>query len=51
MCPGDVLRELNSVINKKKEECFGEKDVEIKSDWLRAVQQRGKHYLDPYGCA
>lgn len=42
------LEELNNEFNKLKEGCFGTRDVEIKSVWLRIPDKRKKHYLDPY---
>ena len=43
---GDTLGELNVLINKGKNEYFGTKDIEIKSDWLRRDDKRKKHYPD-----
>lgn len=43
------LAKLNPEIKKVKEEFFGTKHVEIKSDWMRNPQQRKKRYLDPFG--
>ena len=44
----EKLNTLNQLINREKEELFGTKDVEIKSDWLRRDEKRKKHYLNPY---
>ncbi len=43
------LEELNNKINQLKEECFGTKNVEVKSVWLRIPDKRKKHYLEPFG--
>ncbi|MDD9868204.1 MAG: DUF3800 domain-containing protein [Candidatus Campbellbacteria bacterium] len=45
----EKLKELNPLINTKKEEYFGTKNVEIKSEWLRVPKKRHKHYLLKYG--
>lgn len=44
----DTIGILNPEINKIKEEYFGTKYVEIKSDWLRNPFQRKKYYLGPF---
>lgn len=43
------LEELNDQFNALKEACFGTRDVEIKSTWMRMSDKRKKFYLDPYG--
>ena len=42
------LEEFNNEINQLKKECFGTKDVEVKSVWIRIADKRKKHYLDPF---
>ena len=43
------IAELNPIINNLKENFFGTKYVEIKSDWLRNPYQREKRYIRPFG--
>ena len=45
---GSDIGEINDKINRLKEEFFGTKTVEIKSDWLRNHHQRKKRYLSRY---
>lgn len=44
----EKLSELNPLINAKKEEYFGTKYVEIKSEWLRIPEKQEKNYLSKY---
>jgi len=42
------ISKINPEINKIKEEFFGTKFVEIKSEWLRNPQKRKRRYLDVF---
>lgn len=44
----ETVAKINPYINSIKEEFFGTRFVEIKSEWLRNPHQRKKHYLDPF---
>ena len=45
---GDCLAKINPEMNQLKEEFFGTKHVEIKSEWLRNPIKRKKKYLDQF---
>lgn len=45
----DLLAELNPIINAKKIEVFGTKNVEIRSVNLRNPQKQEKYYIQPFG--
>jgi len=42
------IAEIDKEVSDLKIGCFGTKDVEIKSTWLRNKEKRKKKYLDPY---
>lgn len=44
----DDVAAIHRAMAQLKCETFGDRDVEIKSDWLRNPHQRAKHYLRPY---
>jgi len=44
----DDVAAIHREMVRLKDETFGDRDVEIKSDWLRNPHQRAKHYLRPY---
>jgi hypothetical protein len=44
----ETIAKINPEINKIKEEFFGTKHVEIKSEWLRNPHKRKRYYTDRY---
>lgn len=48
---GDLIAELNPIINERKVKVFGTKHVEIRSVNLRNPEKRAKYYIDKFGVA